>query len=126
MKLLLISVFLAMSAPAAESLADFRWKKRLLVVTGDGATASKELTTAKQGLAERDVKVFFLNGPGMEEALAKSLRERLKVRAGVAEVLLLSKDGHTTLRWRVDEFNVAALFAKIDAMPMRKAEMRGD
>jgi hypothetical protein len=48
----------------------------------------------------------------------------LKIRDGVAEVLLLGKDGQTILRWTADEFTITALFAKIDAMPMRKAEMQ--
>jgi hypothetical protein len=48
----------------------------------------------------------------------------LKLRDGVAEVLLLGKDGQTTVRWKAAEFTVEALFARIDAMPMRRAEMR--
>ena len=127
MKFSLLCLLLTASGMAAESLNDFRWKKRLLVVTGGPAALRTELSKQEAGLVERDVRVFILNEPGKapDKALAAELRDRLKIRDGVAEVLLLGKDGQTTLRWKADEFTIAALFAKIDAMPMRKAEMQG-
>jgi hypothetical protein len=114
------------SGIVAETLNDFRWKQRLLVVTGGPAALRTELAKQEAGLVERDVRVFILDDPANapDKALAAELRERLKIRDGVAEVLLLGKDGQTTLRWKADEFTITALFAKIDAMPMRKAEMR--
>lgn len=119
---------LLLSAPwlAAATLDDFRWKQRLLVVSGGPPTVRMELANQEAGLIERDVRIFILDEPGKApgKALSAELRRRLKIRDGVAEVLLLGKDGQTTLRWKADEFTVAALFAKIDAMPMRRAEMR--
>ena len=126
MKFSLLCLLLTASGIAAEALNDFRWKERLLVVTGGPAALRTELGKQEAGLIERDVRVFILDDPAKapNKALAAELRERLKIRDGVAEVLLLGKDGRTTLRWRADEFTIAALFAKIDAMPMRKAEMQ--
>jgi hypothetical protein len=126
MKLPLLCLLLTVSGIAAEALDDFRWKQRLLVVTGGPAALRTELDKQEAGLIERDVRVFILDEPARapDKTLATELRDRLKIREGVAEVLLLGKDGQTTLRWKADEFTVAALFAKIDAMPMRKAEMR--
>ncbi len=126
MKLFFLSALLTTVTMAAETLEDFRWKKRLLVVTGEGADTRDKLATSKPGLAERNIQIFFLSDPGTDPALAKQLRERLKIRPGVEEVLLLGKDGRTTLRWKAADFTTADLFAKIDAMPMRKSEMRGD
>ena len=124
-KILLLSICLT-HAMAAETLNDFLWKKRLLVVTGQPAATRASLDSSKAGLSERDIRIFFLSEPGIDPALARQLRERLKVRPGVEEVLLLGKDGRTTLRWKVGKFTIADLFANIDAMPMRKSEMRGD
>lgn len=117
---------LTASGITAETLNDFRWKQRLLVVTGGPAALRTQLAKQEAGLIERDVRVFILDEPAKapDKALAAELRNRLKIRDGVAEVLLLGKDGQTTLRWKVDEFMITALFAKIDAMPMRKAEMQ--
>jgi hypothetical protein len=117
---------LTASGITAETLNDFRWKQRLLVVTGGPAALRTELVKQEAGLIERDVRVFILNDPAKapDKALAAELRDRLKIRDGVVEVLLLGKDGQTTLRWKADGFTIAALFAKIDAMPMRKAEMQ--
>jgi Domain of unknown function (DUF4174) len=126
-KLSLLCLLLTASGIAAETLNDFRWKQRLLVVTGGPAALRTELAKQEAGLIEREVRVFILDDPAKapDKTLAAELRDRLKIRDGVAEVLLLGKDGQTTLRWEADEFTIAALFSKIDAMPMRKAEMQG-
>ena len=126
MKILVLSALLTTVTQAAGTLEDFLWKMRLLVVTGDAAVTRDQLAAAGPGLAERDIRIFFLSESGIDLALARQLRERLKVRPGIEEVLLLGKDGRTTLRWKGGEFTIADLFAKIDAMPMRKSEMRGD
>jgi hypothetical protein len=122
----LLCLFLTVSGISAGTLNEFRWKQRLLVVTGCPAALRTELAKQEAGLIDRDVRVFILNDPAKApgKALATELREHLNIRNGVAEVLLLGKDGKTILRWTADEFTVAALFAKIDAMPMRKAEMQ--
>ena len=126
MKVSLLCLLLTASGISAGTLNDFQWKQRLLVVTDGPAALQKELAKQEAGLIERDVKVFILNEPAKapDKALAAELRERLKIRDGLAEVLLLGKDGQTILRWKAVEFTIDTLFAKIDGMPMRKAEMR--
>lgn len=116
-------------ACAAETLEDFRWKKRLLVMTESIPELSAKLETAKEGLAERDVEVFVLRGaPGPwktpDPALSKALAERLKLDGKRAEIVLLGKDGRTSLRWSPEGFGVDLLFRQIDAMPMRQKEMK--
>jgi len=107
---------------AEEMLEDFRWKKRLLVVTQDSKPVEEKIAAARDELAERDVQVFFLKPEKPISALEKELRQRLKVNDEVAEVLLLGKDGRTTLRWKMADFEVKDLLRKIDSMPMRQKE----
>lgn len=117
---------------AESSLEDFRWKKRVIVVTPGEASATVDSKLAKdvKGLAERDVVVYFLKEPGgksgqvADEKLAAELTRRLSVKDGAGEVLLLGKDGRTTLRWKATDFDLAKLYQEIDSMPMRQKEMR--
>jgi hypothetical protein len=113
----------------AGTVDDFRWKKRLLVVTGNSEGVKSKLAGEKEGLEERDVVVFFLDrkagdGTQPDAKLERELRQRLKTRASVSEVFLLGKDGRTTLRWKSEEFTAKDLFGKIDVMPMRKDEAK--
>ncbi len=129
MKRLSLLALCLISPVAAETLADFQGKKRLLVVTEGSQQLATGLANSKAGLIERDVEVFVLTGPTgygrrPDSELAKELRGRLHVRQDVAELILLGKDGHTVLRWTAGKFTFAVLFGSIDAMPMRKQEMR--
>ncbi|MEX1114349.1 MAG: DUF4174 domain-containing protein [Akkermansiaceae bacterium] len=128
MKILTILAFLTMTV-AAQTLDDFQGKMRLLVVTESNDALSRKLVAEQAGLADRDIEIFVLKGPAAPgkypgATLGQALRKRMNVRDGVAEVLLLGKDGRTTLRWSVGDFSIASLFAKIDAMPMRIREMQ--
>jgi len=125
MKLSLVLLLLSVIGSAGVGLNDFRWKLRILVVTNGSASLRAELVKEGEGLLERDVRVFILDDStkAANDALVQELRERLKIRDGVDEVLLLGKDGRTILRWRADKFTPSALFGVIDSMPMRKAEM---
>jgi hypothetical protein len=111
---------------AEEKLEDFRWKKRLLVVTQESKPVAEKIAGARDELVERDVQVFFLKPEKPVSALEKELRERLKVNDEVAEVLLLGKDGRTTLRWKMEDFEIADLLRKIDSMPMRQKESQAN
>lgn len=116
-------------AVSAQALEDYQWKKRVLVVSHGNKELAAALAAATAGLVERDVEVFVLSGPlGNGKlpaaALALQLREHLKIQADTPEVVLLGKDGRTVVRWAARDFKVAALFATIDAMPMRKREMK--
>jgi Domain of unknown function (DUF4174) len=125
-----VLIFACLSpAVMAQSLDDYQWKKRVLVVTHGSKELAAELVAATTSLAERDVEVFVLSGPlGNGKVpvvvLGLQLRERLKIQPDKSEVVLLGKDGRTVVRWVARDFKVAALLASIDAMPMRKREMK--
>ncbi|MGJ8634907.1 MAG: DUF4174 domain-containing protein, partial [Luteolibacter sp.] len=125
----LILVLGMVNGVMGEKIGDFRWEKRLLVVSGadEGflAAAKKE----KAGVEERDMRVFVLDGEGVEDfPVGKELRgefvERLSVSGDDGKVWLIGKDGNTVLQWGLEEFSFEKVFAAIDGMPMRRREMR--
>ena len=115
-----------------ETLADFRWEKRVLVVSGadEGFLAGAE--KEKAGLEDRDMRVFVLDGVGAKkfpvgEKLRGEFSKKLSVSKDDAEkgkVWLIGKDGSTVLQWTLAEFSFKKVFASIDGMPMRQREMR--
>lgn len=114
---------------AQDKISDFQWQSRLLVVSGATKETVEMLESDEAGFEERDLKVFILSGEGLPEyaarpSLAKELESRLSPAKDKPMVYLIGKDGKTTLRWSLEDFTIAKLFASIDAMPMRKSEMR--
>ena len=114
---------------AQGKISDFQWQSRLLVVNGADEKIVKLLGAEEAGLEERDLKVFIISGFGEKEYAAKpelaaEFKARLKPPAGKPTVYLIGKDGRTTLEWPLSDFTFAKLYASIDAMPMRKREMR--
>ena len=108
---------------AAETLEDHRWKHRLLVMPAAVEQVVGPLDGQRQGLAERDVRVIRLEVGG-EKPIQREIARRFGIGADSREVLLIGKDGATTVRWAVKDFTMEKLFQRIDAMPMRQREMR--
>ena len=111
------------------SIADFQWKNRILVLSGADERIVKLLAEEKAGLEDRDLKVFILSGSGVESypvdpGLEDEFETRLTPSKEKPMVYLIGKDGRTTLEWTLAGFTFEKLFASIDAMPMRKREMR--
>ncbi len=130
MKFLPALVLSASLAFAQDSIGDFRWKNRLLVFSENDDSTLTNLAKENADLLERDLKVFILSGAGETahpagEKLAKEFRERLAPPEGEPMAYLIGKGGRTTLQWKLADFTFAKLYAAINAMPMRKREMRG-
>ncbi|MCJ2138049.1 DUF4174 domain-containing protein [Methylobacterium sp. J-026] len=115
------------AAAAAGPLDGYRDRARVLVLSApDGADARLRaqraaLDSARDGLAERDLVVLEAVGAGAE---AQALRARLDLSAEGFRAVLIGKDGGAKLS-SATPIAPARLFATIDAMPMRRAEMRG-
>ncbi len=118
---------LAFGASAArDPLAAQRWRARILVVSapsaGDAGLKAQRaaLGPVRDGLAERNLMVMEAVGTGPE---ATALRKRLRLPPEAFRAVLIGKDGGSKL---VSEEPIPpqTLFATIDAMPMRKDEMR--
>ena len=118
---------LSAGASAAEDpLAGYRWKSRVLVVAAPDASndlyrAQREaLAASGSGRAQRDLVTLEAIGPG---AKAEALRRRLDLPADAFRAVLVGKDGGVKLS-SDRPISPRALFATIDAMPMRQDEMR--
>jgi hypothetical protein len=120
---------------AVGSLEQFQWKNRVLVIFADkdnsrAARQESQLLSARSDLEERDMVVFKLGGSeirllfGAAENLdGDAIRDELGgPEAGEFAAVLIGKDG--TVKLRVSEpVSNGELFAIIDSMPMRAAEV---
>lgn len=114
-------------APLTE-LASLRWQHRIILVDGQVPDAAARLRAAQPAIDERDIVWFVAhqgrvlsNYPGrMGDALTQRLDARYFSRSD-ARVFLIGKDGE--LKSSDQDLDLPSLFARIDAMPMRRREM---
>lgn len=123
-----------------DPLSEFRWENRILLIsalldtlTGEELQAlRKVLTTEAKPLRERDLIVIDLsqrplnlpNAKRLSPAKSDLLSRKLKLSEATGPVyLLLGKDGGEKAR-QSPQLDLAKLFALIDTMPMRRAEMK--
>lgn len=115
---------------APDPLKPLRWKARVLVVSAPRAEDPELrgqdtiLGADVAGQEDRDLKVIRLvgsQGPAGLDACA--LRERLSLPPDRFEVVLVGKDGAIVMRRR-QPIPLGELFDRIDAMPMRRDELR--
>lgn len=117
-------------------IEQYRWIHRLLVIFArDSNSASLEeqrqiVNRHQAGLAERDVLVIWVIGnsvtaePGSPPRFeAAALRTLFDVGDGEYSAVLVGKDGGTKMRSSTP-IGAACMFGLIDAMPMRRDEMR--
>jgi hypothetical protein len=125
---LALAGFIAMSSASADAdpLARYRWNARVLVVfavgEGDPQLARQRdlLAGARHGVTERDLVVLEAIGSSSE---AERLRRQLGVPGDQFRAVLVGKDGRPKLT-ETAAIAPDRLFATIDAMPMRRQEMR--
>jgi hypothetical protein len=127
---------LVVFATAVQSMSNYRWKKRPLVVfaENDGSPLLAEqrqiVSRNRSDLNKRDVVVVWVVGNTVSTELgpppnsnATSLRARFDVADGEFRAVLEGKDGGEKLS-SAKPLAADRLFATIDAMPMRRDEMR--
>ena len=128
-------------APTAKTMSDFAWERRPLLIFAPSPDAPlvrdqrAALAAEKSGLVERDMVVIEvirqqvtidgqpvdpLANPSMN---ATALRQRYGVGEDESTVLLVGKDTGVKLQ-DSRAFSANTLFTTIDAMPMRRREMR--
>lgn len=121
-----IASLFGVQANTADILSSLRWKKRVLVVSAlrpDNPALMRQrqiFTDAQQAMAERDVVLVEAVG---NTDTAQEIRKTLSIAPGEFWVLLVGKDGHVALSYQT-ELSASHLSQVIDAMPMRRNEMR--
>jgi hypothetical protein len=119
-----------------QAMSNYKWKYRPLVIfaESDGSPLLAEqrqiVARNRAGLNKRDVVVVWVVGDSVSTELgpppnsnATSLRARYDVAAGEFRAILVGKDGGDKLA-SPKPLAADRLFATIDAMPMRRDEMR--
>ena len=126
-------------------LSVHEWEHRLLLVfapslDSNGWVEQREMWSGRRdGFEDRDLRIYMVGGkeagrfytsPGSDPrpiraASARALRNRFDVALDDYAVVLVGKDG-TEKRRDEAPVDADAIFETIDAMPMRRAEMRND
>jgi len=118
-------------------LNQFQWENRLFFIfapqEGDAffQALQSEISTQPDEISERDLVVFkiFETGPSYMETTridprtAAAVRTRFAAPLGQFTCILVGKDGGTKLK-RHSPVKLEEVFDLIDAMPMRRQEMR--
>lgn len=124
--LALVSGAIVMSGGChAASPDEFNPKNRVLVISAPAGDAAAEeqrriYRSAAHGMAERDIVLAEAED---ESERSRQIRSRVSADGKHFQVFLVGKDGHTALSSE-KPLTADYLLGKIDAMPMRREEMR--
>ncbi len=125
----MVPLLIAATLAAVSSVDAYRGHDRLLIVFAptvvDAALARQREGADVAAFAERDLRVIEVVGGVVTGATdtASSLRARFDAPLAMFRVILIGKDGHVALD-SLTPVSAARLDATIDAMPMRRDEMR--
>jgi hypothetical protein len=122
----------ASSGGHAQSIDQFAWHQRVLVVFADNAGSAplaaqrNILANASDVMSERDLVLVEVVGHTVKGATesADALRHRYNVKPDAFRALLIGKDGGVKLD-SPSPILLKTLASTIDSMPMRKQEMNG-
>lgn len=134
---LALPLAIAWTHPSEAGMQRFQWQNRPLVVIAPSADApalARQLAIAEthaEGWRERDMVTIVVAGDrpvSVDGIPAKdldneALRRRYAVTGDAFAAILVGKDGTVKLR-RAGPIAAERLFETIDAMPMRRREMR--
>ena len=114
------------SATANDPLAQHLWRSRVVVVFGvppdDPRVAQQRRIIASMGAGARERNLSLIELLG-RTPMASAMRARLRVPDGGFHAVLVGKDGDPKLS-SFEPISASELTTTIDAMPMRKQEMR--
>ena len=92
---------------------------------------SKQLSSMKEGVVDRDMRIFrvfesdeSLSGDSVvSQEDAAGLRDKFSVSSGTFTMILVGKDGGVKMK-EESLVDLSDVFSLIDAMPMRRIEMK--
>ncbi len=124
------------SAMSSFNLSSQKWKNRVLLVFAPDANNAiyqqqmQLLNQRQQDLNERDLLVVRVLGTAtssseqqVNSASSAKLRQRFDIGNNDFRIILIGKDG-TSKRQDSSVVQPETIFSQIDAMPMRRQEMR--
>jgi hypothetical protein len=111
-------------------LEKYRWKKRILIIFSQDNNFTEEqkrlLKLEKTGLIERDMILFGFREeqtPFSTEQSRNLDKLQKSLSAKDQTIILIGKDGYVKSKW-MKIIDPKEIFEIIDAMPMRKREMK--
>jgi hypothetical protein len=112
-----------------EKLNTYTWQKRVLLVIAPSANDEQIqkqqdiLQKQKAGLQDRDLEIIYLPMNTAKQGDQDFLMRKFNMKPNEFYAILIGKDGTEKLRSAIP-LEAEKLFGTIDAMPMRKEEMR--
>lgn len=124
--------FATETTAANDPLHPWQWQNRILLLEAHHGSSDEWLPLLQShapGINERHLLWFMLTDSGMQtnagqtlpESFAGALHKRYFSDPEIA-VVLVGKDGG--VKMRQEKLDLGAIFTRIDAMPMRRAEKR--
>ncbi len=133
-----VFIFNSCQTMGQQRLDQFGWKNRIILIHDGGEDSLTErhveaFSEKMEGVKERDLLIFVLHakdesiteiGKSQDPGLSYSqIVEERQIPKDSFYFLLIGKDGSTKMK-ESKEVEVQKVFDKIDAMPMRQAEIR--
>jgi hypothetical protein len=125
-----------MSTPGAYDMEQHLWQERLLILVApseqdpDLQRLREIVRDRRDAIVDRDLRVFELvadrgwcDGEPLDAAEVAALRARLAVSPDAKSMILVGLDGGEKRRASLNT-ELSDLFAQIDGMPMRRADIR--
>lgn len=129
-------LFIASEQVPAYDMSQHQWRHRLLFLIApqaddpDLAAQQRDLALRADALLDRDIRLFrllpdqgFLGEAALSSEAVSALRRQLDVTDADRLVILIGKDGGIKRRTELDT-DLREILLQIDAMPMRRDEMR--
>jgi len=133
---IVLGYFMASIQSPDFSLSDYRWENRIILLFHSNGNSqykkqTDELLNDKPGLSDRNLLIFSIDQTSKITELTTSkkfeskpgLRSDFNIPQNEFYVILIGKDGSVKYRDN-SPIERKKLYAIIDAMPMRQAEMR--
>ncbi len=135
--LLFLFIISSVSAKNIETLRDFQWENRLLLVHLDNQDAldalKSKLTGQENELADRKLVVLAtyedkLNIIYSHEKISPGTALKSEIQAKTQQqpytLVLIGLDGGSKASYPIQDLELSSIFGRIDSMPMRAAEIR--
>ncbi len=124
MRVAIFSIFFLSNLANGQNLDNYLWKNRVVIIfkTDDNTSKVKEqLKVLKPFSSEIENREMIILVP--KKAERPKLLERFRLNIDYAGLILVGKDGGVKLNQKLI-VTPQTLFDLIDAMPMRRAELR--